>query len=122
MARGKLRRQLFPVTAAGRRRRTADPRTYGSTERETLTCADEGSIVLGMAQIVTVTGTIAPEELGFASISVHVVCGMRAFRRAYEARLPEKPFISPEEPISLENHALRKHCFVLCREVADLAN
>jgi hypothetical protein len=69
-----------------------------------------------------VTGTIAPEELSFASIYVHVLFDMRAFRRGYEARLPEKPFISPEQPISLENHALRKHCFVLCREVVDLAN
>lgn len=66
-----------------------------------------------MAEIMTVTGPIAPEKLGFASMHEHVLINGRVFRERYEAFLPEDAPVKPDDPICLENLGYLKHMFIL---------
>jgi len=66
-----------------------------------------------MAEIMTVTGPIAPQELGFTSMHEHVLVHGRIFRERYEAFIPEDAPVRPDEPISLENLGYLKHAFIL---------
>lgn len=73
-----------------------------------------------MAEIMTVRGPIAPDELGFTSMHEHVLCDASVFRIRHGALIPPNAPVAPDDPIALENLAILRHAFILARETMDL--
>lgn len=73
-----------------------------------------------MAEIMTVRGPIAPGALGFTSMHEHVLCDAGVFLRRHGALIPPDAPVAPDDPITLENLALLRHAFILCRETMDM--
>jgi phosphotriesterase-related protein len=66
-----------------------------------------------MAEIMTVRGPIAPEELGFTSMHEHILWDGRVYREKYEAALPDDLPIGADDPVALENVGYHQHCFIM---------
>jgi phosphotriesterase-related protein len=66
-----------------------------------------------MAEIMTVLGPIAPEELGFTSMHEHILYDGRCFRNRFEAYLPPDPPVKADEPVALHNLGRLKHGFIM---------
>ena len=73
-----------------------------------------------MAEIMTVRGPIAPGALGFTSMHEHILCDAGVFLRRHGALIPPNAPVAADDPITLENLALLRHAFILCRETMDM--
>ena len=69
-----------------------------------------------MAEIMTVLGPIAPEELGFTSMHEHVLYDGRCFRRRFGNLIPPNPPVKLEDPVTLENLGMLKHGFIMSQD------
>ena len=68
-----------------------------------------------MAEIMTVCGPIAPNELGFTSMHEHILHDSRVFRERLEKLLPKDVPIpmDADEPVCIENIGyLRRNYFL----------
>lgn len=66
-----------------------------------------------MAQIMTVNGPIAPEELGFASMHEHTLYNGRFMRDRFAALIPDDAPVGADDPVSLETLSDLKHAVIL---------
>lgn len=68
-----------------------------------------------MQKIMTVSGPIAPDQLGFTSMHEHVISDCSMFRqRARKACfVPNRRNVRPEEKLTLENRSALRHDIVL---------
>ena len=75
-----------------------------------------------MAEILTVCGPIAPEELGFTSMHEHILHNGRVFRKAFEKQLPKDVPLPMEadDPIRLDNIGYLRRNFFLSWDAVSL--
>lgn len=75
-----------------------------------------------MAEIMTVCGPIAPEELGFTSMHEHILHNGRVFRKAFEKQLPKDVPLPMEadDPIRLDNIGYLRRNFFLSWDAVSL--
>ena len=68
-----------------------------------------------MAEIITVLGPIAPDELGFTSMHEHILLDASVFRRRLEKLFPKDvPMpMGENEPVSIENIGLLRRNYYL---------
>ncbi len=66
-----------------------------------------------MAEIMTVLGPIAPEELGFTSMHEHVLYDGQCFRRRFGNLIPSDAPVKVDEPVTLDNLGKLKHGFIM---------
>ena len=66
-----------------------------------------------MAEIMTVLGPIAPEELGFTSMHEHVLYDGHCFRRRFGHLIPPDAPVKVDEPVTLDNLGKLKHGFIM---------
>ena len=66
-----------------------------------------------MAEIMTVLGPIAPEELGFTSMHEHVLYDGQCFRRRFGNLIPADAPVKVDEPVTLDNLGKLKHGFIM---------
>jgi len=69
-----------------------------------------------MAEIMTVLGPIAPEELGFTSMHEHILYDGRCFRRRFGSLIPPDPPVKLEDPVTLDNLGMLKHGFIMSQD------
>ena len=66
-----------------------------------------------MAQIMTVNGPIAPEELGFTSMHEHTLHNCRFMRDRFEALIPHDAPVRADDPVCLETLGDLRHAVIL---------
>ena len=66
-----------------------------------------------MAEIMTVLGPIAPEELGFTSMHEHILYDGQCFRRRFGNLIPPDPPVKLDDPVTLHNLGMLKHGFIM---------
>ena len=67
-----------------------------------------------MSEIMTVTGPIDPEDLGFTSMHEHILYDARIFRQMGENILTDRGLAVEDCSLSMENLGRIKHWFVMC--------
>jgi phosphotriesterase-related protein len=73
-----------------------------------------------MTQITTVSGPIAPGDLGFTSMHEHTVSDAGFCHRRYEHLIPADAPVAADDPVKLDNLAILKHAHILSKDALDM--